>query len=420
MPIIDWMYEFGNFRRFTQTALATLPSDIDSERLESVLQAVLDAHDMLRSQLGDRLVSRAPGAVRAADILTRVPAPDFESALVEGARAAIDRIDPAAGRMVQAVWFERPDADDILLLTIHHLATDAVSWHVLFADLADAAAQTGSPKVLPEFTSYRRWAQLLGERAASAEVGAQQDYWIAQVKEADPVIGDRLPDPATDTWAALQVTTAPTSIATTRLLLDRVTKEVGVREYLLTALSQTIAQWRVEGGHDPGAGTLIAMEGHGREDELLGADTAQTVGWFTSVYPVRLGGDLESVTAQIAQIPNNGLDYGLLRYGLRVPELVAAQPPQIEFNYLGRFDLAGANEAPWAPITDLALNKLLPLDPEPDLPLRYTLDVAAAIQPTADGPQLVTTWRWSDALFSADRAKRLAEIWSRALEGLVQ
>lgn len=437
VPIIEWMYEYGNFRRFTQTALASLPSDIDSDRLESVLQAVLDGHDMLRSQLsetddGYRLMSREPGAVRASDILTKVPAPDFEATLAESARSAIDRIDPLTGSMVQAVWFERPDTDDVLLLTIHHLATDAVSWHVLFADLAEAGSQVeaGNPKVMPEFTSYRRWAELLGERAKSAEVLAQQDYWAAQVAVPDPVIGDRLPDPTTDTWSSLQVTTAPTSVETTRVLLDKVTKEVGVREYLLTALTLTIAQWRAERGQDSTTGALIALEGHGREDDVLGTDsaptdTAQTVGWFTSVYPVRLGAGsavtVESVTAELSAIPNRGFDYGLLRYAVRAPELVDGPAPQIEFNYLGRFDLSGASEvaSAWSPITDLALNGLLPLDPEPNLPLRYTLDVAAVVQPTAEGPQLVTTWRWSDKLFSAADADRLAEIWSQTIATVI-
>ncbi|MFQ6324651.1 amino acid adenylation domain-containing protein [Nocardia sp. CWNU-33] len=449
LPIVSWMYEHGNFRRFTQTALLQVPAGIDRAVTESVLQALLDGHDTLRSRLvdtpdGPRLVTREPGTVRAADLLTRVDLAgatdaEIDTAIADSARRVTDEIDPRTGDMIRAVWFTGVEQGDILLLAVHHLAVDVVSWHIMLGGSAEAwqAVESGAaPKTLPESTSYRRWSQLMWQRAAEPEVLAQRDYWAGQVRDPDPALGARHPVPAVDTWSSLRVTCAVTSVEVTKRVLATLTKEEGVREFLLAALAMTLAAWRRERKQDPTSGALIALESHGRADAVLDTDTANTLGWFTSVFPVRLGVGaaaidvaraeadpnaaralLDSVTAHLSAIPQQGLDYGLLRYLNHTPELLTAPEPQVEFNYLGRVDLSGSTGQPWSLLTG-PRNAALPLDPEPDLPLRYALDVIAAIGTTPDGPQLRTNWRWSDALFTAAEANRLTHLWQRSIAAL--
>jgi len=207
-----------------------------------------------------------------------------------------------------------------------------------------------------------------------------------------------------------------------------------VRDFLLAALTLTLTSWRVERGQPAHHGALIALEGHGREDAVVShsCDTSATVGWFTSVYPVRLGAAeapvdigaakdaavartlVRSITDQLALVPNRGLDYGVLRY-LRGD--FADQPePQVEFNYIGRHDLSGERSgAEWSLLTDAALNSQLPVSAEPDLPLRYTFDVICVVAAGPDGPQLRTSWRWSDRLSSEVEVDRLSELWSQAV-----
>ncbi|WP_372436036.1 amino acid adenylation domain-containing protein [Williamsia soli] len=454
LPVVRWMYDFGRFRRFTQTTLIALPKGLSDAELEATLQAILDSHDMLRSQLQDtgtgyQLITRTVGSVRATDILTTVSVgDDLAAGVYRAAPTAMDRIDPMAGTMVAAVRLVGggDDEGDVLLLAIHHLATDAVSWHVLFGDLAECGRQLRSgtlPTLGSESTSYRRFSHLLAERSGTAEVLEQRPYWAVQVGGPDPIIGARAVNPDGDTWTSLRTTAAHTSVDQTAAVLALLGGAIGMREFLLTALTLTINTWRTVNGQDKSAGAFIALEGHGREDETVGVgvDTSQTVGWFTSVFPVRLGAGadavdldvaarepesvralIDSVTEHIAGIPNRGLDYGLLRHFERVPELVASTDPQVEFNYLGRFDLssAGASDTPepWAPITDLDLNDRLPTAPEPELPLRYALDVVSVVRGTPLGPQLVTSWRWSDQLMVEADADRLAEIWQRALSAV--
>ncbi|MGW2660370.1 amino acid adenylation domain-containing protein [Nocardia tengchongensis] len=434
LPVVSWMYEYGNYRRFTQTALLRLPTGIDRPAIEASLQGVLDGYDTLRSHLSDtedgpRLVTAPPGTVRASDILTHISDPaDTAKAVHSVARVLMDEIDPRTGDMVRAAWFSGTEHGDVLLLTIHHLAVDVVSWHLLIAALGEGGA-------LPESTSYREFARRLGERAETTEILAQRDYWRDQLTAPDPAIGRRIPFPDTDTWSSLRVATAVTPVPVTERMLASLTRDEGVREFLLTALTVTLASWRRERAQDPAHGALIALEGHGRADDLLGTDTSNTLGWFTTVFPVRLGAGmtvdieraeqdpaaaralLEAVTEHLSAVPNGGLDYGLLRYTARVPELATARHPQVEFNYLGRVDLSGQAADSWSLLTG-PLNEALPLDPEPDLPLRYALDVIAGIGATPEGPQLTTNWRWSDTLFTEAEATRLTELWQRSLAAL--
>ncbi|MBB5912910.1 mycobactin peptide synthetase MbtF [Nocardia transvalensis] len=448
LPIVSWMYKHGNYRRFTQNMLLTMPEGISREQLETVLQAVLDGHDVLRSTLthsarGPRLVTREPGAVAAKEVLTRiedVPADATGAHLRSATYAAIDEIDPDAGNMVRAAWFRGRADGDILFLAIHHLAVDVVSWHILTADLAAAWERVrdgGTPVVMTAPTSYRAWSELMSARAEDPEVQEQRDYWAAQVAAPDPALGSRKPDPARDTWDSLRATMVRTPVPTTARVLGATTRSEGVREMLLTALTMTLNSWRRERGEDRTTGALIALESHGRADEAAGADSSGTVGWFTSVFPVRLGDGalaidvdtaaadpaaagklLRAVASHVCEVPRHGVDFGLLQDVARVPELAGAPEPQVEFNYLGRSDLIEQDRPAWSISTDAAFADAMPIAPEPDLPLRYALDVVAAVGHTPDGPQFTTQWRWSAALFTEAEADRLGELWNRGIAAI--
>lgn len=449
LPMVSWLYEYGNYRRFANTVLLRLPSDIERPAIELMLQMLLDGHETLRSILvdtarGPRLVTREPGVVCATDVLDQVSLPistdaQRQSAITHCARKAIDEIDPHAGTMVRAVWLSAAEHGHLLLLTVHHLAVDVVSWQIMLSELAQAwrSVKSGvAPKTLPEFTSYRRWSELMWERAATPEVLAQRDYWIAQVGASEAPLGSRHPDPTRDTWSTLRVTQVSTPVRITERILARLTRDNGMREFLLAATTAAVASWRRVRAQDASCGVLIALDSHGRADTVLGADTTNTVGWFTSAFPVRLGAGaaaieieqieadpqaartlLDSVTAYLSAVPHEGLDYGLLRYVGEVSELREATEPQIMFSYLGRLDLSGLTEQPWSLSTDQQID-CLPVDPEPDLPLRFALYLSVLVRSTPEGSQLTANWLWSDALFALSDIDRLTQFWQRGIAAL--
>ncbi len=456
VPILSWMYEYGRYRRFSLSTLLGLPAGITEPQLRAVLQALLDGHDMLRARFtgtgtGYELCTRAPGAVSAAEVLSTVAGgTDLPATVAARARDDAELLDPSAGELIRATRITRPDSTDLLLLTVHHLAVDPVSWYVISADLAaswaelsaDPAASDGVPVLRPpsEHTGYREYAAALRARAELPEVRAQRDYWHRQAALPDPVLGTRRPDPAADSWGSYRARRVSTPPATTTALLESPAAVVGVREFLLATLVVTLTTWRAERGQDTSGGAYVAMEAHGREDAVLGPDidTSHTVGWFTSMFAARFGAAaepvdlavarrdparvralLDAVAADMAAIPHNGLDYGVLKYLAADPVLAADPEPQILFDYLGRVDLTGSATA-WTPVTEGGLVEHLPLAPEPEFGLRCALDVLAGIAPTPEGPQLVTLLRWSESIFAESDIDRFIRIWQEAMAVLVR
>jgi amino acid adenylation domain-containing protein/non-ribosomal peptide synthase protein (TIGR01720 family) len=87
---------------------------------------------------------------------------------------------------------------------------------------------------------------------------------------------------------------------------------------------------------------LVDLEGHGREEVLLSTDVSRTIGWFTSLFPVRLlisrGNILDTLRMTkevLRQIPNRGLSFGALRYLSNLPT-VDLPERELCFNYLGQ------------------------------------------------------------------------------------
>ena len=187
-----WLAERGGpIERFHQAMLLRLPAGVQEDHLGAALQAMLDHHDALRLRLaglgeaGEWTLEIAPaGTVAASSCLRRVDSGELEGAalracIAEQARAAESGLSPGSGVMLQAVWFDAgPRRAGRLLLTIHHLAVDGVSWRILVPDLAAAwaAIADGREAVLgPRGTSLRRWSQRLAAEALApgriAELG---------------------------------------------------------------------------------------------------------------------------------------------------------------------------------------------------------------------------------------------------------
>ena len=181
MPIMERLRHLGaDVRRFSHSALVAVPPMADGGALATALDAVTQHHAILRARLvvrpdgrwsllvpprGEAPVER-PRRVVATGPDGAILADDQLRALVTAeTEAAAGRLDPYAGVLVQAVWFDAgPAAPGRLLLVVHHLAIDGVSWRILLPDLASAwqAASAGQAIALPPVgTSPRRWAELL-------------------------------------------------------------------------------------------------------------------------------------------------------------------------------------------------------------------------------------------------------------------
>jgi non-ribosomal peptide synthase protein (TIGR01720 family) len=450
MPIMHWLAERGGpIERFHQAMLLRAPPDLNEDHLIGALQTVLDHHDGLRLRLvppwENLSFEIAPsGTIDARACVRRIDVSGLaddalRACIAEQAQAAEMRLSPAAGVMLQAVWFDAGTAAaGRLLLSIHHFAVDGVSWRILLPDLATAWAAIAcgeTPMLAPRGTSLRRWAHRLAEEAGEAGRVGELPFWRATLSGPSVPLVDGSLDPARDVIGAAGHLTLTLPASLTGALLTQVPAAFhgGINDVLLTALAVALAQWCRQRGRGTGQATLVALEGHGREEIFNDVELSHTVGWFTSLYPVlldvggvdlrealaggpALGRALKSVKEQLRQVPDNGLGYGLLRYLNRetAGQLSGYAQPQIGFNYLGRFAAPGTANWEAAPESDV-LNK-----GDPATPLAHVMELNALTLDGADGASLRATWRWAPALVSERECRDLAELWFEALEALVR
>ena len=301
---------------YNQSILLEVPAGFDADRCLRALDAVVQHHDALRLRFAEvegawqqTLAAAEPPALVEVHDLSGTPA-DQRSAAVDdiGARAQAS-LDIEHGPLLRSVLFDYgADQPGRLLIVIHHLAVDGVSWRVLFEDLATAydALGRGEDVVLPPVsTSYLEWAD--AQIAPPAVVPSEPPY-----------------DRARNTVESGAEATVVFDEATTRGFLNLTSQayKTGPTEVLLAATAVACAEWTGSGR------VLVDLERHGRD---VGADldVTRTVGWFTATSPVLIdvpGDEIDPVEA-----------VAIVKAQLRTASAPLPRPG-ILLNYHGRID----------------------------------------------------------------------------------
>ncbi|MFE6226449.1 amino acid adenylation domain-containing protein [Streptomyces sp. NPDC057854] len=448
-PIMRWLHETGGaVDAFHQSTLLRVPPGLGIEHLTAAVQAMTERHQSLRGRLdasGDLVVEPVDeAAIREA--VRRVDASGLteealRATLTVHARQDAAALAPRRGAMVRATWFDLgPARPGRLLVTIHHLAVDAVSWRILLTDLYTAwrsVASGAAPVLDPVPCPLGDWSRRLETAAHSPEVLRELPYWRRTLGAGSVPLSEARLSPAHDIYATAGelVLTLPSEL--TSPLLTTVPAAFGVRtvDVLLTGLALAVSAWRGTGAGGTTA-VLVDVEGHGREPLDDTTDLSATVGWLTSMYPVRvdagtdgwtadgdpadprLGAAVRRVAAQLAEVPESGLGFGLLRHLNRetAAELAACPAAQIGFNYLGRQGGSEDGDEDWsvAPESDA-----LPLGADPRMPMTHVVEVNAAIDDSPTGPRLVAHWLWARLHLTDAETAELGRLWSAALRALV-
>jgi len=396
-------------QHWNQSLLLTPREALEPVRLEAALTRLINHHDVLRL----RFVQQADGwrqahaePVANASLWQAQVAGEAElAALCDEAQRSLDL---EQGPLLRAVLAIMADGTQRLLLVVHHLAVDGVSWRILLEDLQQAYRNAALPA---KTSAYQQWAQQLQAHAQTLD--EQLPYWQAQTASADLPCDNPLGGLQNRLGTTLEIRLSAEH--TRQLLQDApAAYRTQVNELLLTALARVISRW----SEQPAA--LIQMEGHGREDLFDTLDLSRTVGWFTSLFPVRLqaGGELsaaiKSVKEQLRAVPHKGIGYGLLRYlgaaGAR--EALSKQAvPRITFNYLGQFDRQFNEAALFVP-ADQGSGQAQ----DPEAPLANWLTVEGQVY----GGELALRWGFSREMFEVATVQRLADDYAAELQALIE
>ncbi len=359
-PIQRWFFDqrFEHAHHWNQAFLFVVAADLDPALLEQALGFVLRQHDALRlryTRQGEAWTQRYADAAMV--VVQRIDLSDIAAtgqgdAITDHATTVQEQLDLENGPLLRLVHFNLGGAaPGRVLLVIHHLVVDGVSWRMLREDLESAylALAAGvQPQFSEKTSSMRSWAERSLEFARTAQVTDTLPHWRA----VGAVAATTLPaDPAVDRVSRPGRVAARLSDLHTRDLLQRLPKvfRTQINDALLSSLARALRPL-VDGPH-----LRVDLEGHGREHIADDIDVSRTVGWFTTLFPVALQlpaeGDaidcLLAVRDQLRQVPHRGMSYGLLRYisedqSVR-DALAAAEPSSVLFNYLGQFDAVVAD-----------------------------------------------------------------------------
>ncbi|MBD8842487.1 hypothetical protein IFU39_32510, partial [Paenibacillus sp. CFBP 13594] len=213
-------------------------------------------------------------------------------------------------------------------LAIHHLVVDGVSWRILLEDMEVLyqQAERGEELDAGEKTdSYQRFAEAVQDYANSPQAAKERAYWSRLAAEGAGLnLGEREESAEPDRFADSHTVQSTLSTEVTRQLLRESNRayQTEINDLLLSALYLAVRKLTGE------LKLKVNLEGHGREDVLEGIDLSRTVGWFTTLYPVLLEGEVEdelSVTIKrvkegLRKVPHKGFSYGALKYVARMPE----------------------------------------------------------------------------------------------------
>ncbi|ASL28768.1 peptide synthetase [Azotobacter chroococcum] len=337
LPIQARLLERQGTAPCNQYLLFELAEDLEPILLEQALQALVAHHDALRLHFAeeDGVWRQWYGNLDERHELLWLCEMAGEDEIAALGAEAQRSLDPHAGPLLRACWLSQPGRADRLLLAIHHLAVDGVSWRVLLEDLLAAYRQlaAGQRVALPARTSsFQAWVERLQDWAAGP-AQAQRAFWQAQERACAqlPLLSR---ESAREGQRQRLELSLPAEFSRELLQAAQQAYRLRADEVLLTALSRVLCAWSEQ------CCVCLHLESHGRTPLFDDLDLSRTVGWFTSLYPLRLQpaadlpGSLKAVKEQLRAVRDGGLAYGLLRRRGELDGVV----PQVLFNYLGQFE----------------------------------------------------------------------------------
>ncbi|RII13416.1 Linear gramicidin synthase subunit D [Streptomyces sp. YIM 130001] len=360
-PVQSWFFRHikTDLHQWNQSVLLELNAPVDPTVLRLALQAVVAAHPALSARFtadahGDfaegRMAADAPfAAYDPRDVLRERDIAD-DTELDEALEEVERSLDPLKGVHVRALLAHdsrQPESHGLLLLVVHHLVVDGVSWRILLEDLEHALASLAGgalPSLPQEACRYEEWVASL---PAVAEREGEAGYWRALAAARGGIQSLLLTLPAPDERDIRRVEFSLDPEATTRLI-GPLPRRLGlqVHQVMTGAFAHALARWR---------GTrqvTFDVETHGRHGR---DDLFRTVGWFTSIHPVVLAADraldpehwLAQVADDLTAVPDGGVGFGACREFSSDPGLRTALrdlPAALAcFNYYGQADQLTAN-----------------------------------------------------------------------------
>jgi non-ribosomal peptide synthase protein (TIGR01720 family) len=335
-PAQRWFFEQPNPARdwFTQSVVCYPREPLSAIKVAAALNRLMQEHPILRAAFTSDGRSFDIPETFAKLAIKRV-AVGSEEEFVQTAIALQQDLSITAGRMVNGAIVEISGAER-LVIVVHHLAVDFISWQVLLEQFQKFYHATEQETKWITANSFPGWTLELS-RSTSLFHG-EIPFWRKMNTELPTAIREELN--FTQIGEGI-LSEFRLSLEETRELIDaNKAFNTNTSELLLAAVAAAF------GGLYRSSQVAIDCEGHGRNGVAdFKPAIGEAVGWFTALYPVVLPSDCADISAHLVQvketlrqIPNGGLGFGVLRFlenneSFRLATQSSVSP--LIFNFLG-------------------------------------------------------------------------------------
>lgn len=311
----------------------------EKAKMESALSNLCRHHDMLRLKVEPQGKMQIRGNdERPLYYLVEISNNSWEDTFEEVLSEIQTKIDMKNGPLV-AVGIKQEENCFEIIIVIHHLVVDVISWNIILEDLVSLLLSPNEQ--LPEKTdSFQAWTKELWRWGETGGAMDELSYWKQIATKA------QMQQPVTSLTYASEDKMTKREICI-KEFVNNISKEnveqggcSNIMNMVLSIVVRSLCQLleRPE--------ILINLEGHGRESYHTELDISRTVGWFTTTYPVLFSGNdkmeqvLIATKENLQNVPRKGFGYGVLRsLTSQLDEddknLLNSIIPQVSFNYLG-------------------------------------------------------------------------------------
>ncbi|MEK4444282.1 MULTISPECIES: amino acid adenylation domain-containing protein [unclassified Niallia] len=355
-PIQKWFFELNlqNPHHFNQAVILNLDPRISFEMAKRVIHTIVKQHDALRMYFNEKddvinVIEPSNELIEEESLLLvkdiselnseeqKIVIEDYAAKL----QTEINIFQPFVFKFAYIeTGFGQPSR---LVLIIHHLVVDGVSWRILINDIFTCFQQllnNNRINLLPSSTSFAEWSRTLQQSFSVNRLELEVEYWEKIIKHSNK--GKILFETPNVKYGKVREYTNFISQENTSRFLNIVPNflKARIEEVILSVWIETLYKYFNINS------ILIDMEGHGRNLSMEEIDLTRTIGWFTSLYPLHIERKsnwdyfdlVQEIKMALSKVPQNGINFGLLRYMSKKHTLSTFHSSGIRFNYVGDLD----------------------------------------------------------------------------------
>ncbi len=355
IPLTPIQLELFNANRkyanhFNQSVLLFFNEALSKDILEAVFKYIQIHHDIFRATINKKndnwnMYNHGTDFPMYLKTYDLIDSDNYKSEIAKISSVLQETIDLEKGPLMHLGLFNTNEGD-FLLIIVHHMIIDTVSWRILLSDiniLIKQSLQNEKLNLPLKTSSFKEWAEFLYEYAEKGKFKDEADYWQNMEKQSPRELPVKIAESNRISDTRFAEFLLDKSYTEKLLIKSNDAYNTEITDILISALSLSFYDtFEMDN-------VLINLETHGRQQISNDIDVSRTIGWFTAHYPVivttkfnnEFSKHIIEVKETLRRIPNKGIGYGINKFlgpNKNYSRIEGGLRPQIAFNYLGQFD----------------------------------------------------------------------------------